>query len=534
MGLMAERVDQFETPITETPPPKQPTIKDQTTRWSSIISSVLDVRTVIQYINTAERGLLRPQMEMFDRMVERDPHLEGVLQSRRMALTQEEWIVMPGDEEDKRSIAAAEMVTADLVGLPDFDDSVDGLLDGIPKGIAVQEIVYADDWSLEDLKEVPGKLLDWQEPELRVMADGLRPVEMEPNKFIRHSPRLKSGSPVRRGLMRTLAVYWCISHYAMEDWAGYSEVFGQPLRLGKYDPNAKEGDINILREALINIGSDASAVIPDTMLIEFPEPKSRTTGGGQTISPMEGIINHIEKKMSIAVLGQNLTTQSESGSGTLAGGAQERVLKGITRADGRQVGVTLRRDLFRPLVGFRMGFDVALPYIKWDLDDPVDQESRSKVFQGAQDLGMPISKAQVREELQLKEPADDEDLLEQQPSSGTGMFSATPSALAVLAQTNAGSASVSSAMRANDKLAAAAAEVGKEAPQQILALIGKAAESAGSLEEMLTKIKIWAPNLEELLAEAGIPMEEFEDEAARNMVTADFNGRTAVRAERKV
>jgi hypothetical protein len=89
-------------------------------------------------------------------------------------------------------------------------------------------------------------------------------------------------------------------------------------------------------------------------------------------------------------------------------------------------------------------------------------------------------------------------------------------------------------MRANDKLAAAAAEVGKEAPQQILALIGKAAESAGSLEEMLTKIKIWAPNLEELLAEAGIPMEEFEDEAARNMVTADFNGRTAVRAERKV
>jgi phage gp29-like protein len=357
---------------------------------------------------------------------------------------------------------------------------------------------------------------------------------MEPNKFIRHSPRLKSGSPVRRGLMRSLAVYWCISHYAMEDWAGYSEVFGQPLRLGKFKPGTKPDDLAILFDALKNIGSDSSGMIPEDMSIEFPEPKSRTTGGGQTISPMEGIIAHIEKKMSIAVLGQNLTTQSESGSGTLAGGAQERVLRSITRADGRQLGVTLRRDLFRPLVGFRMGFDVALPYIKWDLDDPVDQESRAKVFQGAQDLGMPISKAQVREELKLKEPADDDDLLEQQPSPDAGLPAVAHSALAALTQTNVGSKSVGSAMRANGKMAAEAGEAGKEAGQQIMELMGRLAGEANSLEELLTRIKIAAPDLEALLADAGIPMEEFEDLAARTQLTADFNGRTAVRAERKV
>ena len=160
---MPERVDAFGIEVVELQPVKQPTVSDQTTRWSQIISNVLDVKTVLRYMTSAERGLLRYQMEMFDRMTERDPHLGGTLQTRRHALTQAEWTLVPGDEDNSKAIDAAEMVRDDLLRLPDFDDSIEGLLDAIPKGIAVQEIVYADDWSLEDLIEVPQKLLDWQE-----------------------------------------------------------------------------------------------------------------------------------------------------------------------------------------------------------------------------------------------------------------------------------------------------------------------------------------------------------------------------------
>jgi len=332
--------------------------------------------------------------------------------------------------------------------------------------------------------------------------------------------------------MRTLAVYWCISHFAMEDWAGYSEVFGQPLRLGIFKSGAEPEDIETLNDALVNLGSDAAGVISEDMSIEFPEPKSRESGG-KTTTPMEGIIAHIERKMSIAVLGQNLTTESQSGTGTLAGGAHERVMKGITRADARQLNTTLRRDLFRPLVGFRMGFDVPIPHIKWDLKDPIDQVARGKVFTVALEMGMPISQAQVRDELQLLEPTDESDLLEQQPSIGFGQ-GANLSARAVLAQKTAGSKSASSAMRANGKMAAEAGDAGQDATDQIMQLMGRLAADANSPEELLTRIQLAAPDLESLLAEAGIPMEEYEDLAARTQLTADFNGRTAVRAERKV
>lgn len=531
---MAEQVDAFGTEVTEQAPPKQPVIKDHTTRWAAIISKVLDVQNVLSYMNSAERGMLRYQMEMFDHMIERDPHLGAVLQTRRLALTQAEWSIVPGDENDPRAVKAADMVREDLNSLPSFEDSMQALLDGIAKGIAVQEIIYNDDFSLNDLIEIPTKLLDWQEPELRIMADGIRPTEMIPNKFIRHSPRLRPGPATRRGLMRTLAVYWCISHFAMEDWAGYSEVFGQPLRLGKYGPNTSETDIATLESALVNLGSDAAGVISEDTSIEFPEPRSRASGGSSK-TPMADIIDHIEKKMSIAVLGQNLTTQSESGSGTLAGGAQERVMKNITRADGRQLNTTLRRDLFRPLVGFRMGWDIPLPHIKWDLKDKIDQVERGKVFALGQELGVPVSAAQVREELQLLEPADDDDVLEQQPSLGPGMFSTlgtTHSASAALTTTNG--APAGSAMRANGKVAASAADAAKDATEQIFQLLQRWAGEEKSPEALMTRIRLAATDLDDKLAKAGLPMEEFEDLVARASITADFNARTAIRAEREV
>ncbi len=530
--------------------PEQPTTVGQSARdWSSLISSTLDISTVLSYLSSAERGNLRYQMEMFDRMIERDPHLQAVLQTRRLALTQSEWSVQPVDETDTRAADAAEYVTEQLAGLDDFEDDVHALLDAVPKGISCVEIIYNPDWTLERLQEIPQKLLDWTEPELRVMADGTRPIEMVPNKFILHSPRIKPGSPLRRGLMRTLAVYWCISHFAMEDWAGYAEVFGSPIRVGKYPKSSLKQTRDILWEALQNIGTDAAGMIPDDMDIEFLEPTSRQIPGG--VVPMATIIEHIERKMSISVLGQNLTTESQSGTGTLAGSAHERVRRDLTRADARQLATTLRRDLFRPLVGFKFGFDTPLPVLKWALDDPVDQTSRASVFKTAVEFGQPVSKAQVREELELWEPEDEDDvLMRQEPSSPfeaglsvqqRKVLNSKPElfyggmaggGMADFLATKGGALPPGSAMRANQRLATAAADEQADALDQVLTAIERLSESVNTPEEMLTRIKLMAPDLEDVLKSAGMSLEEFEDLCARSLMTADLNGRVAVGAER--
>ena len=47
------------------------------------------------------------------------------------------------------------------------------------------------------------------------------------------------------------------------DWVSFAEVYGLPLRLGKYAPGASEADKVALMQALIQIGADAAGINPN-------------------------------------------------------------------------------------------------------------------------------------------------------------------------------------------------------------------------------------------------------------------------------
>lgn len=87
-------------------------------------------------------------------------------------------------------------------------------------------------------------------------------------------------------------------------------------------------------------------------------------------------------------------------------------------------------------------------------------------------------------------------------------------------------------MRANQKLAMDSAAQQADAVSQVLDLVERLSESTSTPEALLTRIKLAAPDLESVLRDAGMPLEEFEDLCGRSLITADFNGRTAVRGER--
>ncbi len=51
-----------------------------------------------------------------------------------------------------------------------------------------------------------------------------------------HTPRSKSGSVWRNGLARLVAVMYMLKSFTVRDWWAFAEVFGIPVRVGKYDP----------------------------------------------------------------------------------------------------------------------------------------------------------------------------------------------------------------------------------------------------------------------------------------------------------
>ena len=89
------------------------------------------------------------------------------------------------------------------------------------------------------------------------------------NKFIVHKYKARSGHTSRAGILRVVAWMYLFKNYDLKDWASFAEIYGLPLRLGKYAPGASDSDKASLMQALIQIGSDAAGIIPDGTSIDF-------------------------------------------------------------------------------------------------------------------------------------------------------------------------------------------------------------------------------------------------------------------------
>ena len=82
-------------------------------------------------------------------------------------------------------------------------------------------------------------------------AWGTQASPLEPReKWIYHAHHAKSGLATRGGLAYAVATIWLLKSIAVRDWWAFSEVFGLPVRVGKYGPNATEGDIQTLVDAV--------------------------------------------------------------------------------------------------------------------------------------------------------------------------------------------------------------------------------------------------------------------------------------------
>ena len=148
---------------------------------------------------------------------------------------------------------------------------------------------------------------------LRIVSDGgashaigSQPATepLAPFKFITHITKAKAGLPIRGGLARVAMWNYLFRNYILKDLVTFCEVFGQPLRLGKYGAGATEQDKSLLLQAVANIGTDAAAIIPDSMTIEFE--KVAQTGDSSRL--YRDALEYLDRRLTIAILGQELTT----------------------------------------------------------------------------------------------------------------------------------------------------------------------------------------------------------------------------------
>lgn len=478
-------------------------------RYSSYPSAGLDPRRLARIFREADEGDILRQAELFEEMEEKDPHLYSLLQTRKNAVLGLDYSVLPYSE-DPKDLEVADFITEAIDHILGFEEALLDLLDAIGKGFAVTEIMWEVSdgrvWAKE-LRWVPQKRFTypWDSNELKLITDD-RPngVEIPPNKFVLHRYKARSGHPSRQGVLRVVAWMYLFKNYTLKDWVAFAEVFGMPLRLGKYDPGASAEDRENLLKAVVQLGSDAAGIISRNTDIEFIEVKG--TGGAAVY---QALANFCNTEMSKAVLGQTLTTEVGQIGSYAASKTHSEVRQDLLEADCKALTETLRRDLIRPLVLFNFGPGVELPWIKFHYEPPEDLVSQSKTYTTlVRDLGLPIAAEHVYEKFGIPKPEEGQTLLTP-PSSGW------PMPLRSLALSN----ELPAAQGKVDTLADVATSRALPAIQEMLEPVKQAIARATSLEELREE-------LAQLYSQ--MAQDEFDDLVEQVLYAADLYGRFTI------
>lgn len=384
-------------------------------------------------LDAAEQGDIVAQYELFEDIEEKDGHVHAEMGKRRRAVAQLEWQVVAPDNPSTKEQAAAERLQALLAGLDDFEAMLFDATDAIGKGFACLEF---DGWHRVDGDWLP-RAIDYrpqtwfqlvrgkrQEIRLRGAAGG---EELRSFTWITHIHKSKSGYLERSALMRVLVWPYLFKNYSVGDLAEFLEIYGIPMRVGKYPSGATEKEKLTLLRALAQLGHSAAGIIPIGMEMDF---LNAAEGDPAAFKLM---IDWCERTQSKAILGGTLTSGTGDGTNTNAlGNVHNEVRLDLRDSDAKQLAASLSRDLVYPIAVLNGLVDSwqRCPRLVFDTQQPEDLKLYADALPKLVEMGFKIPRQWAQEKLAIPEPGEREDVLQLQAAAPAPTLPEPPAARA--------------------------------------------------------------------------------------------------------
>lgn len=515
--------------------------------WAEHPTRGLTPARLAQIMEAAERGDTRAQSELWADVMERDAHLCSELSKRRGAVSSLPWSIEPPDDASEAEQEAARRIESRIKSMRVRQLLFD-LGDAIGAGYACVEmhpwVLSGGLWAPTQFKyreqrffKLVQEGIDW---DLRLDDGTLEGQRLWPNCWIVHHSAARSGPLSRIARMRSLVWMFLLKTFSVGDWAEFLEVYGYPVRIGKYGPNATKDEKATLMRAVVDIGRRAGGIMPDSMTMDLVDA---VDGSPDAFSKL---IEYCEKTQSKMVNGSTLTTGADGKSSTNAlGQVHEGGRMEIRNADALDDADTLTDQLVWPIArlnGLALSRDRSPRWV-FDLEEAEDLTLYAEALPKLAQSGMRIGVDWAHERLRIPKADPDQVVLTGAPvtpvSDPTPAVDSAPTApravKGVLNAVKRGSVSAAWALgRSPAEIAAAAGGLDVEE------LVDEIAEEAAdahrdiveALREMVEREQSLESLRESLLAAYGnLPMERLRAVMETGFALASLRGMLDVRDE---
>jgi phage gp29-like protein len=451
----------------------------------------------------AERGHLVAQSDLFQDMEEKDGHIFSEMDKRKRVVLTIDWDIKPPRNASAAEKSLAAWVKEVLLDLPEFQSVLLNMMDALGHGYSCSEI----EWHTLGKDKLP-KLLCHRPPSwFQVALDNQDKLMLRNNSsegeelwtfgWVKHVQKAKSGYLPRAGLHRVLAWPFLFKNYSIRDLAEFLEIYGLPLRLGKYPPGASDKEKATLLRAVMGIGHDAAGIVPSGMEIDFKDAAK-----GQH-DPFQAMIDWCERTQSKVIVGQTLSSEARAtGMGSGVADLHGDVRDDLKKADAIALASTLTEQLIYPIISVNKGAidPRRCPRFEFDLYEAEDLKSFADSVPKLVDMGMRIPERYAHEKLRIPEPQGDEPVLggptKPSPASGADPAKTADPAAATSQHLGAAIAALAAVQEgqpdAIDHYTAALAKMADKTFDVLIApirkLVDEVADAGGSMEQLRDRL----------------------------------------------
>ncbi len=377
-----------------------------------VIIQKLDVRPIARISQDIEKwraairaaeGITPRRTKLYDLYhdILLDTHLSSVVEKRVLQILNTEWVFVDENEEEVKEINA-------WIDTPHFETLLRELVNAKIWGYTMVEL----DFSAEDGPGtfcIPRKHIRPHTGEVAIRQHDHG--DSQESTFNVREGRyadtvLEAGDADDLGLLVSVAQFVIYKRGNVADWAQFNEVFGMPVKIGKWDGFDTER-YEKLRQAFDEMGGNGSLIVPEGTEVEMQF--------GSTANPTgelyERFTNLCDRQISIRILGQTETTTSSESSGYAQAKQHGKTEDDINRADRRFVRRILNKRVKKIFEAHGIDLGGGEFRIKDEQDDRLTKKDLFEMSLRMKNEGMvPVSDDHFYELVGVDKPEDYEAL----------------------------------------------------------------------------------------------------------------------------